>query len=91
MEGVHMPAAAARLGGRMAPIIDEDELERIREGGKNMGRRPWYTEAERLKKVDQAIADFGFKSSNALLDRAVDWYIQSLYEIRETKKKTAKK
>ena len=40
----------SELGGRMSPVIDEEELERIRERVKPK-KRNWYTAPERLERV----------------------------------------
>lgn len=70
----------------MPPVIDEEELERIREGKPELKKRNWYTTPDRIERVDAAVKEFGFKSSNKLIDRAVDWYIDSLREVKEKKK-----
>lgn len=70
----------------MSPVIDEEELERIRsDSPEQLKKRNWQTSEARIERVDAAVKEYGFKSSNKLIDRAIDWYLEALREAKEKK------
>lgn len=83
-----MAGAAVRHGESVSPLeIDEEDLKAAQK--KPMAGRSYYTQKERLKRADGWVKKLKLKSLNALMDRALDFYMSALEE--KEAEKTGKK